>query len=107
MSGILVDKFRIKKPLFLVAILGLGVVSMLFLFVPKAPLDVAITELKCDAETTIMTIVNKNNNLQMTSDTTDYTITNHRDELITCKVKIIVTKNLKLRLISCPSSKMI
>lgn len=99
MSGIIVDKFRIKKPLFLVAILGLGVVSALFLFVPKAPLNMATTELKCDAEITTMTILNENNNFQTTSNTTDYTVLNHSDELIACKVRINVTKNLKLQYI--------
>ncbi|KAL4082827.1 hypothetical protein QTP88_029483 [Uroleucon formosanum] len=88
LSGVIVDKFRIKKSLFLVSILGLGVVSALFLFVPKAPLDVAITELKCDAQTTTMTILKENNNLQSNSNVTYYTIANHTsgDELITCKL---------------------
>lgn len=91
LSGVIVDKFRIKKSLFLVSILGLGVVSALFLFVPKAPLDVAITELKCDAQTTTMTILKENNNLQSNSNVTYYTIANHTsgDELITCKVRTI------------------
>jgi len=88
MSGIIVDKFRIKKTLFLMAIFGVGVVSVFFLFVPKAPLDVTITELKCDTETTIMTVLNENNNFQMTSNITDYIDTNQSDELITCKVRI-------------------
>jgi len=94
LSGVIVDKFRIKKILFLVTIFGIGVVSLLFLFVPKVPLDVDTTELKCDAET-IFTVFNENN-LQITSNNTDFTIAsyNNSDEIITCKVRIIyVTKN--------------
>lgn len=64
--GVIVDKFRIKKILFLITIFGIGMVSLLFLFVPKVPLDVDTTELKCDAET-IFTIFNENN-LQLTRD---------------------------------------
>jgi len=94
LSGIIVDKFRIKKILFLVVILGIGVVSLLFLFVPKVPLDVDTTELKCDAETTF-TIFNENN-VQMTSNNTYFTIANYNrsDEIIMCKVRITyITKN--------------
>ncbi|XP_022179018.1 major facilitator superfamily domain-containing protein 6-like [Myzus persicae] len=88
LSGVIVDKFRIKKTLFLVVILGMGVVALLFLFVPKAPLDLAITELKCDAKTTSMTVFNENNNLQTTNNITHYTVANHNssDDLITCKL---------------------
>lgn len=91
LSGVIVDKFRIKKTLFLVVILGMGVVALLFLFVPKAPLDLAITELKCDAKTTSMTVFNENNNLQTTNNITHYTVANHNssDDLITCKVRIM------------------
>ncbi|XP_060834215.1 major facilitator superfamily domain-containing protein 6-like protein B isoform X1 [Rhopalosiphum padi] len=87
LSGVIVDKFRIKKILFLVTIFGIGVVSLLFLFVPKVPLDVDTTELKCDAET-IFTVFNENN-LQITSNNTDFTIAsyNNSDEIITCKLK--------------------
>ncbi|XP_008183664.1 major facilitator superfamily domain-containing protein 6-like protein B isoform X2 [Acyrthosiphon pisum] len=88
LSGVIVDRFRIKRRLFLVSIFGMGVVSLLFLFVPKAPLDVAKIELNCDAHTTTMAIVNENNNLQTTSNVTYYTVANHTsgDELITCKL---------------------
>ncbi|CAI6371733.1 unnamed protein product [Macrosiphum euphorbiae] len=88
LSGVIVDKFRIKKRLFLVSIFGIGVVSILFLFVPKAPLDLAKIELKCDAQTTTMTVENENNNLQTTSNVTYYATANHTrgDELITCKL---------------------
>uniref|UniRef100_A0A2H8TT59 Major facilitator superfamily domain-containing protein 6 n=1 Tax=Melanaphis sacchari TaxID=742174 RepID=A0A2H8TT59_9HEMI len=83
LTGVIVDKFRIKKILLLVVILGSGVVSLLFLFVPKAPLDVDTTELKCDAET-IFTVFNENN-LKMTSNNTiNY---NSSNEIITCKLK--------------------
>jgi len=94
LSGIIVDKFRIKKKLFLVAIFGTGVVSLLFLFVPKVPLDVDTNELKCDAKTTF-TVFNEKN-LQMTSNNTYFTIANYNssDEIIMCKVRIIyITKN--------------
>ncbi|XP_060873608.1 LOW QUALITY PROTEIN: major facilitator superfamily domain-containing protein 6-like protein A [Metopolophium dirhodum] len=85
LSGVIVDRFRIKKRLFLVSMFGIGVVSLLFSFVPKAPLDVAKIELKCDAQTTTMTVVNENNNLQTTSNVTYYTAASG-DELITCKL---------------------
>ncbi|CAI6371703.1 unnamed protein product [Macrosiphum euphorbiae] len=89
LSGVIVDKFRIKKKLFLVSIFGIGVVSILFLFVPKVPLELAKIELKCDAQTTTMTVVNENNNLQTTSNFTYYTaVANHTSgaELMTCKL---------------------
>lgn len=94
LSGFIVDKFRIKKTLFLVVIFCTGVVSTCFLFVPKAPFDSAVMEIKCDAETTTMTVLdenNNNNNLQTTSNITYYTVANHTssDELISCKVRII------------------
>jgi len=91
LSGVIVDKFRIKKKLFLVSIFGIGMVSVLFLFVPKAPLELAKIELKCDAQTTTMTVENENNNLQTTSNFTYFTVANHTrgDELITCKVRTI------------------
>jgi len=93
LSGVIVDKFRIKKTLFLVVIFGTAVVSICFLFVPKVPVDAAMTELKCDTETTTMTVFNENNNnnLQTTSNVSYYTVANHTrdDELITCKVRTI------------------
>ncbi|CAI6357550.1 unnamed protein product [Macrosiphum euphorbiae] len=97
MSGVMVDRFRIKKTLFLVVIFGTGVVSICFLFVPKAPVEAAMTELKCDSETTTMTVLNENNNknnLQPTSNVTYYTVANHTggDELITCKLKCQYTE---------------
>jgi len=95
LSGVIVDRFRIKKRLFLVSMFGIGVVSLLFLFVPKAPLDVAKIELKCDAQITTMTVVNENNNLQTMSHVTNFTAANHTsgDELITCKVRTILQYN--------------
>lgn len=85
-----------KKTLFLVVIFCTGVVSTCFLFVPKAPFDSAVMEIKCDAETTTVTVLdeNNNNNLQTTSNITYYTVANHTssDELISCKVRIIYNK---------------
>lgn len=53
--GVLVDKFRVKKILFIAFLLGMGVTSTVFVFVPKVPLD-AVVELKCLSETVLTAI---------------------------------------------------
>lgn len=45
-TGMIVDKFHVKKILFMTILLTLGVGAFLLLFVPRIPLDV-IAEIKC------------------------------------------------------------
>lgn len=83
-AGIIVDRFRVKKTLFFIAILLIGVISFFFMFVPKVPLEIGV-DMKCDSE--IILIVHADNVQQNTHNTTLF---NHQknDELITCKVRL-------------------
>lgn len=84
-TGIIVDKFHVKKIFFLMSVSGMGAVSILFMFVPKAPLD-TVVELKCDTETIFN--VNVENELKTTKNETFFIGNNsNSDELITCKVR--------------------
>lgn len=91
-AGIIVDRFRVKKTLFFIAILLLGVISFFFIFVPKVPLEIGV-DMKCDSE--IILIVHDDNLQQNTHNTTLF---NHEknDELITCKVRFDKIKNNKM-----------
>ncbi|VVC36469.1 Major facilitator superfamily domain,Major facilitator superfamily associated domain [Cinara cedri] len=50
--GMIVDKFRVKKLLFLTTLFGMGLMVVLFMLVPKLPVDTAaVAELTCDRKT--------------------------------------------------------
>lgn len=93
-TGIIVDKFHVKKIFFLMAVSGMGVVSILFMFVPKAPLD-SVVELKCDNETTfnVNNIENELNNRN--NETFFIRNSSYNNELITCKVRIDYIAEIK------------
>lgn len=80
--GMVVDKFRVKKIIFLTCLMLMGLVSYLLNFVPKAPLN-AIVELKCDTETVFII-----ENVISPQSSTERKIFFGRfaDEIIACKV---------------------
>lgn len=81
-AGILVDRFHVKKILFVSGIFGMGLVSFLFMFVPKVPVDSAV-ELKCDSKT-IFTVPADKGFKSLNTTFVGHDI----DELITCKVRL-------------------
>lgn len=83
-TGIIVDKFRVKKTLFFTLILLMAVISYFTIFVPKVPLD-AIVELKCDTET-VFVVDTKNVIYQQKQFNQTSFIEKSNDEFITCKV---------------------
>lgn len=87
LSGMVVDKFRIKKIMFVTTVLGYGLMVFLLNFVPKLPLD-ATVELRCDANKSeiIFAVVNEDNQ-QITMIDKIINKTGQGDnELITCAV---------------------
>ncbi|XP_026804922.1 major facilitator superfamily domain-containing protein 6-like isoform X1 [Rhopalosiphum maidis] len=88
-AGIIVDRFRVKKILFFIVTLLIGVISFFFIFVPKVPLEVGV-EMKCDSE--IILIVHADNVQQNTHNTSIFNY-EKKDELITCK---LICQNTKL-----------
>lgn len=83
-AGIVVDRFHVKKILFVSAIFGMGLVSFLFMFVPKVPTDSTV-ELKCDSKTIFTVPIDKG--LHGLSNETIFG-GHDVDELITCKVRL-------------------
>lgn len=95
LSGIIVDKFRVKKRLFFTTTLLLGLTSYCFMFVPKVPLDIAV-EMKCEDEI-ILSIVRAETVQQNTQNSTSIFNDKNNDELITCKVRLNnMIKNIKM-----------
>lgn len=82
--SVIVDKFCLKKKLFITFLVGIVVVSFFFLFVPKLPLKAAV-ELKCYSET-VITADYTDNNPQIPGDNTTVILGHNNDKLITCKV---------------------
>lgn len=92
-TGIIVDRFRVKKTLFLTFLLFMGVISYLIMFVPKAPLE-AIVELECDTETVF--VVNTKNVISQQRALEQFAfMKKYTDELITCKVSRIRQDTIK------------
>ncbi|XP_025200118.1 uncharacterized protein LOC112598028 [Melanaphis sacchari] len=88
-SAITVDRFNVKKTLYFLVTLLIGVISIFFLFIPKLPLEKGV-EMKCDSE--IVLIVHADN---VQSNIQNVSIFNHEknDELIVCK---LICQNTKL-----------
>jgi len=84
LAGIIVDRFRVKKTLFFTIILLLSVISIVFMFVPKVPLEIDV-EMKCESE--IILIVRADTVQQNAHNTSVFNDENN-DELITCKVRL-------------------
>lgn len=87
LSGIIVDKFRVKNKMFVTTVLGYGLMVFLFKFVPKLPLD-AIVELGCGTNKSeiIMAVVNENNQQTTMIDKIINNLGQDNDELIKCEV---------------------
>lgn len=79
LAGIIVDKFRVKKIFFVMALLGMGITSFSFLFVPKVPLG-AIVEFRCSTKIDFV-IHSTENNLPNTRG-----LSAKNNELVTCEV---------------------
>lgn len=85
LSGMVIDKFRITKIFFITTIFGVGLMAVLFMFVPKVPLD-SVVEFHCDANTTDFTVYSeKDQRITRTNDEISV-IRPSDDDLITCKV---------------------
>lgn len=83
--GILVDKFCIKKLLFLTTTFLIGVSAVFFLILPKIPIDTTV-QFKCDAKTTL-TVYSESVQRNLENGTT---FNGHNaDEMITCQVKYV------------------
>jgi len=63
--GIFVDTFRVKRTLFVTSLLLVGTMVFLLMFVPKMPsLGSAMSELKCDMQTSETVLAVDNGNIQ-------------------------------------------
>ncbi|CAI6365989.1 unnamed protein product [Macrosiphum euphorbiae] len=82
--GIIVDTFRVKRTSIFTMPLLLVVISIVFMFVPKVPLETGV-EMKCESE--IIFIVHTDTVQQNTHNTSMFNDENN-DELITCKVRL-------------------
>lgn len=82
--SVLVDKFSVKKKLFTAVLLGMGISSALFMFVPKLPLDVVVN-LKCFSET-FLTAAYTDNIPQTSGSKLNVVSHDDGDKIITCEV---------------------
>jgi len=92
LAGIIVDTFRVKKTSFFTMTVLLVMISIVFMFVPKVPLEIGV-DMKCESEITLIvhtdTVQRSTHNTSMFND-------ENNDELIACKVRLnIIIKILK------------
>ncbi|XP_060873291.1 major facilitator superfamily domain-containing protein 6-like protein B [Metopolophium dirhodum] len=88
-AGIIVDTFRVKRTSFFTMTLLLVVISIVFMFVPKVPLEIGV-EMKCESE--IILIVHTDAIQQSIHNTSMFDEENN-DELISCKLTCQNTKS--------------
>lgn len=96
--SIIVDKFRVKKTIFLMFLLMFDVMSYLMIFVPKVPME-AIVELECNMETVI--VINAKNVIpQQRALEKSAFMEKYANELIVCKVSRVQQEIIILTIIS-------
>lgn len=97
--GVIVDKYRVKRVLFLTFVLLCGLTAFALNLVQKIPKETAV-DLRCDATTTLNIFNNNNNNSQLSQyDENLITMLEKSSEsLETCKVRDLFTNLVKINL---------
>lgn len=85
LSGIIVDKFHIIKIVLMTSILGISLMSILFLIVPKVPLE-SVVEFHCDAKTTKFIVDSEKDMPTIRTNDKTSVIRPSEDDSIVCKV---------------------
>lgn len=96
--GYIVDKYRVKKILFLTFVLSCGLTAFLLNFVEKTPSE-NVVDLNCDKSLSMNVCTNK----QYQCDDSLYKVVEHKNEAITCKVRRenIIIKTMLISIITC------
>ncbi|XP_015372475.1 PREDICTED: uncharacterized protein LOC107167802 [Diuraphis noxia] len=89
MAGLIVDRFRVKKTLFFMVTLLIGVISFFFIFVPKVPLERCV-EMKCESE---IVLIVRPDTVQQNTHNNSIFIDENNEELIICNLTCQNTKS--------------
>jgi len=94
LAGIIVDRFRVKKTLFFMVTLLIGVISFFFMFVPKVPLETGV-EMECESE---IVLIVRADIVQQNTHNNSIFIDGNNEELIMCNVRLNnnIKKNIKM-----------